>query len=54
MPDPTGHFFYAAGFETGRINGYRIDQQDGTLTELESVQAGRVPMWLLITRIGER
>lgn len=53
MLDPTGHFLYCAGFETGRLTCYRIDQQDGTLTELESYQAGKVPMWILITKISE-
>jgi 6-phosphogluconolactonase len=51
MLDPTGHFLYCAGFETGRLTCYRINQDDGTLTELESVQAGRVPMWVLIAQI---
>jgi 6-phosphogluconolactonase (cycloisomerase 2 family) len=50
MLDPTGQFLYCAGFETGRLTGYRINPQDGTLTELESYQAGRVPMWILIAK----
>ena len=51
MLDPTGHFLYCAGFETGRLTCYRIDQQDGTLTELESYQAGYVPMGVVIAKI---
>jgi 6-phosphogluconolactonase (cycloisomerase 2 family) len=53
MLDPTGNFLYCAGFETGRLTCYRIHQQDGTLTELDSYQAGKVPMWVLITKIPE-
>ena len=51
MLDPGGRFLYCAGFETGRLTCYRISPQDGTLTELESVHAGRVPMWVLIAQI---
>jgi 6-phosphogluconolactonase len=51
MLDPTGHYLVSAGFETGNLTSYRIDQQKGTLTELESVHAGNVPMWVLIVEI---
>jgi 6-phosphogluconolactonase (cycloisomerase 2 family) len=51
MLDPTGQFLYCAGFETGRLTCYRIDQEDGTLTELESYHVGNVPMWVLIAAI---
>jgi len=51
MLDPTGQFLVCAGFESGRLTVYRIDQQKGSLTELESYQGGNVPMWVLITEI---
>lgn len=54
MRDPTGHFLLCAGFETGRITVYRIDQQKGTLTEQDSYMAGNVPMWVLIVEIHGR
>ncbi len=34
--DPTGHFLYAASLETGNMIGFRIDQQSGALTRLET------------------
>lgn len=54
MLDPTGQFLVCAGFETGRLKVYRIDQQKGSLTELESYQGGNVPMWVLIVEIPGR
>ena len=51
MLDPTGHFLIAAGFESGRLTVYRIDQQKGKLTEQDSYMAGNVPMWVLIVEI---
>ena len=51
MLDPTGNFLYCSGFEVGTLTGYRINQQDGTLTELETYKAGNVPMGILITKL---
>ena len=51
MLDPTGHFLYCSGFEIGMLTAYRINQQDGTLTELETYKVGNVPMGVVITSI---
>ncbi|MFQ6027684.1 MAG: lactonase family protein [Dehalococcoidia bacterium] len=49
--DPTGHFLYAAGLETGNLIGFHVNQQTGALTRLESYVVGALPMWVLITRL---
>ena len=46
--DPTGNFLYVTGLETGNIIGFRVDQQSGALTRLETHAVGSLPMWVLI------
>ncbi len=50
---PTGHFLYAAGLETGNLIGFRVDQRSGALTRQETYAVGALPMWVLITTLGE-
>jgi 6-phosphogluconolactonase len=45
--DPTGHFAFAAGSESGRLASYRINSETGALTPLETYAVGRRPMGLL-------
>ena len=47
--DPSGRFLYAAGLDTGRLAGYRIEE-DGTLTRFATYDVGDEPMWVLIIR----
>ncbi len=49
--DPTGHFLYAAGLETGNLIGFSIDQRSGALTRLDTYTVGSLPMWVLITEL---
>lgn len=49
--DPTGHFLYATGLETGNLIGFSVDQRSGTLTRLESYFVGALPMWVLMTNL---
>ena len=51
--DPEGKFLYAAGIESGRLAAYRVDQETGKLDPLEIYPVGKVPMWVLITMVGE-
>ena len=44
--DPTGHFAFAAGSESGRLASYRINSETGALTALETYAVGRRPMGL--------
>ena len=46
--DPSGHFLYAAGLESGRLAAYRIDADRGTLHHLETYDVGSTPMWVTI------
>ncbi len=50
--DPSGHFLYATGLETGNLIGFRIDQQSGALSRLETYAVGALPMWVVITELG--
>ena len=50
--DPTGHFLYATGLETGNLIGFNVDQRSGTLTRLESYHVGARPMWVLMTSLS--
>ena len=45
--DRQGRYFMAAGFDTGRVVAYRIDQQTGGLERTDAVEVGRTPMWIL-------
>jgi 6-phosphogluconolactonase len=49
--DPDGKFLYAAGLESGRLTGYRIDDA-GRLAPLRTYPAGTRPMWVSIIRLG--
>ncbi len=37
----------------GNLIDFRIDQQSGALTRLETYAVGALPMWVLITRLAE-
>ena len=51
--DPEGKFVYAAGSATGRLASYRIHEETGELTPLETYNVGQRPMWVLTTRLGD-
>lgn len=46
--DPTGHFLYSAGLESGRLAAFRIDQLTGTLTPFDVYTVGERSMWVTI------
>ncbi len=50
--DPDGGHLYVAGEASGRIASYRVDPESGTLEPLELYDVGRMPMWVLIARVG--
>jgi 6-phosphogluconolactonase (cycloisomerase 2 family) len=50
--DPAGHFLFAAGTASGRLDSYRINQQSGALTPLALEEVGHRPAAVLATRIG--
>ncbi|HEU0020232.1 MAG TPA: beta-propeller fold lactonase family protein, partial [Dehalococcoidia bacterium] len=50
--DPAGNFIFAAGSETDRLASYRVNNDTGVLTSLETYSVGRRPMWVLITNLG--
>jgi 6-phosphogluconolactonase len=49
--DPGGNFLFAAGSESGRLTGYRIEGETGKLSPLETYSVGKRPMWVLITEL---
>ena len=49
--DPEGNFLFVAGLNSGRLASYRVDQASGVLVPLETYEAGRTPMWVLITEL---
>jgi 6-phosphogluconolactonase len=51
--DPEGKFVYAAGSATGRLAAYRIHEETGALTPLETYPVGQRPMWVLTTHLGD-
>ena len=51
--DPAGQFVYAAGSATGRLASYRLDEETGVLTPLETYPVGQRPMWVLTTQLGD-
>jgi 6-phosphogluconolactonase len=50
--DPSGKFVFAAGSATGLLASYRINQDSGELTPLETYAVGDRPMWVLTTTLG--
>ena len=48
---PDGRHLYVAGEASGVIASYRVDPESGTLEPLELYDVGRMPMWVLITRV---
>ena len=46
--DPTGHFLYAGGQESGELASYRIDARTGRLNPLKMYTVGKQSMWVLI------
>ena len=48
---PDGALLYAAGLESGRLTGYRIDDT-GRLATLKTYPVGARPMWVSILRLG--
>ena len=50
--DPDGRYLFSAGQQSSRLASYRIDQNNATLTPLETYELGRNPMWVLITTLN--
>jgi 6-phosphogluconolactonase len=50
--DAAGHFLFAAGTATGRLASYRINNETGALTPLETYAVGQRPAAVLVTRLG--
>ena len=46
--DPTGHFLYAGGQESGMLASYGIDTCAGRLRPLKTYRVGKQSMWVLI------
>ena len=51
--DPEGTFVYAAGSATGRLAAYRLHEETGALSLLETYSVGQRPMWVLTTSLGD-
>jgi 6-phosphogluconolactonase len=50
--DPAGDFVFAAGTATGRLACYRIDDETGALSALETYAVGQRPAAVLVSRLG--
>lgn len=50
--DPEVRFLFAAGSESGRLASYQINAESDRLTPLETYDAGKRPMDVLITNVG--
>jgi 6-phosphogluconolactonase len=50
--DTAGHFLFAAGTATGRLASYRINNETGALTHLETYAVGQRPAAVLVIRLG--
>ncbi len=49
--DPEGRFLFVAGLDSGRLASYQVNQDSGELTPLETYEAGKKPMWVLISQL---
>ncbi|MEC8990678.1 MAG: beta-propeller fold lactonase family protein, partial [Candidatus Latescibacterota bacterium] len=50
--DPDGAYLIAAGQTTGKLASYRIDDETGHLTPLETIDVGGGPMWVMALDLG--
>lgn len=50
--DPSGNFLFVGGLDSGRLAAYRIAQDTGELTPLETYEGGNRPMWVLLTDLS--
>jgi 6-phosphogluconolactonase len=50
--DAAGRFLFAAGTATGRLASYRINNETGALTPLETYAVGQRPAAVLVIRLG--
>jgi 6-phosphogluconolactonase len=46
--DPAGRHLLSAGFESGRLAVYRIDDRTGRLERIATHSLGSLPMWITI------
>ena len=49
--DPGDGFLLVGGQQSGRLASYRVDQNTGQLTPLETYEGGNNPMWVLFTEL---
>ena len=49
--DPEGNFLFAAGQQSDKMAGYRIDKETGGLTPLKVYHVGEQPMWIMILKL---
>jgi 6-phosphogluconolactonase len=52
--DPSGLYLYAAGQGSGAIAAYRIDPKEGRLEQFATYDAGRNPVWILVTALSAK
>jgi 6-phosphogluconolactonase len=52
--DPTGLYLYAAGQGSGSIAAYRIERNSGRLERFATYDAGRNPVWILVTALSAK
>jgi 6-phosphogluconolactonase len=48
--DPDGNFLYAAGLATGRLVSYRVNRATSELQQLEALETGKEPWWVLVPK----
>jgi 6-phosphogluconolactonase len=50
--DPKCNFLFVAGAASGRLASYRVNDESGELTPIESIFVGNRPMWVLVSGLG--
>jgi hypothetical protein len=51
--DPEGKFLFVGDSESDRLTSYRVNDDAGELTALETYSVGRNPMWVLMTSLED-
>jgi len=46
--DPSGNFCYCTGEADGRLRSFRVNQGDGSLTQLDEFDVGISPFWTIV------
>jgi 6-phosphogluconolactonase len=52
--DPSGKFLFAAGESSGKLAAYRVNEVSGCLERTATYEVGKMPWWVMATRLPSK